>query len=66
MALWSTYALTEMSTRNLPGGKERLARKADGLTAVCELSRKHGRLDVSQHYGLLRSVTGIALTFRFM
>jgi hypothetical protein len=28
--------LTEMSTRNLPGGKMRLARKADNLTAICE------------------------------
>jgi hypothetical protein len=36
MALGSTQPLTEMSTRNLPGGKERPARKADKLTAVCE------------------------------
>jgi hypothetical protein len=35
MALGSTQALTERSTRNLPGGKERPARKAD-LTAICE------------------------------
>jgi hypothetical protein len=28
--------LTEMSTRNLPGGKGRPARKADNLTAICE------------------------------
>jgi hypothetical protein len=28
--------LTEMSVRNLPGGKERLALKADKLTAICE------------------------------
>jgi hypothetical protein len=35
MALGST--LTEMSTRNLPGGKRRPARKADNLTAICEL-----------------------------
>jgi hypothetical protein len=25
-----------MSTRNLPGGKERAARKADNITAICE------------------------------
>jgi hypothetical protein len=31
-----TQSLTEMSTRNLPGGKGRLARKADNLTAICE------------------------------
>jgi hypothetical protein len=36
MALGSTQPLTEMSTRNIPGGKERQARKADNLTAVCE------------------------------
>jgi hypothetical protein len=36
MALGSTQPLTEMSTRNLPGGKGRLAREADNLTAICE------------------------------
>jgi hypothetical protein len=36
MALESTQPLTEMSTGNLPGGKGRLARKADNLTAICE------------------------------
>jgi predicted neuraminidase len=35
MALRSTQALTEMSTRNLPGGKRWPARKADNLTAIC-------------------------------
>jgi hypothetical protein len=36
MALESTQPLTEMSARNLPGGKGgRPARKAD-LTAICE------------------------------
>jgi hypothetical protein len=35
MVLGSTQLLTEMSTRNLPGGKERPARKADNLTAIC-------------------------------
>jgi hypothetical protein len=34
MALGSTQPLTEMSTRNLPGGKGRPARKADNLTAI--------------------------------
>jgi hypothetical protein len=37
MAPGSTHPLTEMSTRNLPGGKGRPARKADNLTAICEL-----------------------------
>jgi hypothetical protein len=36
MALGSTQRLTEMSARNLPGGNERPARKADHLTAICE------------------------------
>jgi hypothetical protein len=36
MALGSTQPLTEMSTRNLPGGKGRPARKTDNLTAICE------------------------------
>jgi hypothetical protein len=36
MALGSTQVLTEMSTRNLPAGKGRLARKAD-IAAICEV-----------------------------
>jgi hypothetical protein len=36
MALRSIRPQIEMSTRNLPGGKERPARKADNLTAICE------------------------------
>jgi hypothetical protein len=36
MALGSTQPLTEMSTRNLPGGKGRPASIADNLTAICE------------------------------
>jgi hypothetical protein len=36
MALGSTQPLTEMSTRNLPGGKGRPARKANIFTAICE------------------------------
>jgi hypothetical protein len=51
MALRSTQALTEMSTRNLPWGKGQSARKADNLT------------DVSQRYAPPRPVTGIALPF---
>jgi hypothetical protein len=31
-----TQPLTEMSTRNLPGGKGRPVRKADNLAAICE------------------------------
>jgi hypothetical protein len=36
MALGSAQPLTEMSTRNLPEGKGRPARKADNLTTICE------------------------------
>jgi hypothetical protein len=36
MALGSTQALTEMSTRKIPEVKGRPARKADNLTAICE------------------------------
>jgi hypothetical protein len=36
MALGSTQPLTEISTRNLPGGKERPAPRADNPAAICE------------------------------
>jgi hypothetical protein len=36
MALGSTQPLTDMSTRNLPGGRGRPARKTDNLTAISE------------------------------
>jgi hypothetical protein len=36
MALGSTQPLTEMSTRNIPGGEGRQARKAHSLTDICE------------------------------
>jgi hypothetical protein len=36
MALRSTQPLRETSTRNLPGGKKRPARRADNLAAVYE------------------------------
>jgi hypothetical protein len=36
MALGSIQPLTEMSTRNLPGGKRRPARRADNLAAIYE------------------------------
>jgi hypothetical protein len=35
MALGFTQQLSEISTRNHPGGKRRPARKADYLTAFC-------------------------------
>jgi hypothetical protein len=36
MTLVSTQPLTEMSTRILPGGKKRPARRANNLAAICE------------------------------
>jgi hypothetical protein len=36
MVLGSTQPLTEMSIKNLPGGKERPAREDDNLTVICE------------------------------
>jgi hypothetical protein len=36
MVLGSTQPLTEMSTRNVPGGKNWPARRADNLAAICE------------------------------
>jgi hypothetical protein len=36
MTLGPTQPLTEMSTKNFPGGKGRPARKFDNLTAIYE------------------------------
>jgi hypothetical protein len=36
MGLGSTQPPTEISTRNIPGGDGRPARKADNLTAISE------------------------------
>jgi hypothetical protein len=62
MALGSTRPPTEMSTRNLPGGKGRPARKIETSPPfVSRLSNKCGSLDLSQRYGPPQSATGIAL-----
>jgi hypothetical protein len=49
IALGSTHPLTEMSTRNHPGGKTRLACRVDYLAAICEPNVwKCGSLNLSQ------------------
>jgi hypothetical protein len=54
-----TQPPAKMSARNLPGGKARLARKDDNLTAICEPTvKKCEILDVSQPYRSLRPVKG--------
>jgi hypothetical protein len=68
MALGLTQPLTEMSTRNLPGDKERSERKSDNLTAICEpIFYKIVGASRSRNYmGLPRHVTGIALPFPYL
>jgi hypothetical protein len=63
MALGSTQPLTEMSTRNIPGGEGRPARKADILTAIYELIiyKMWEPRHLTQPYDPSRPVTKIAL-----
>jgi hypothetical protein len=61
IALGSTQTLTETSTRNLPGGEWRLARKADNLTADC-LKNMGAAMS---HKPVTQPVTGIDLFYFF-
>jgi hypothetical protein len=53
MALGSTQLLTEISTRNLPGGKGRPAHRAGNLTADC-LDKMRERDNPMGLHGLLQ------------
>jgi hypothetical protein len=66
MALGSTQSLAEMSTRNLPGSKGWLVRKADKLTAICELHEdSYLCLDTQIHFGSC-SVHRMDIYFNFV
>jgi hypothetical protein len=60
----STEPLTDMSTKNLPGGKGRPARKADSHAAICEpIVYKMWEPQCLGPCGPSRPVTGITLNF---
>jgi hypothetical protein len=61
MALGFTHPLTEMSTRNIPGGKGRPARKADNFIAICEPRENMGASTSHNSLGLHGLLTEIAL-----
>jgi hypothetical protein len=60
--LGSTQKLTEISSRNLPGGKHWPVREADSLTAIYELiAYTCMSLDALHTHGPPWSVTGMSL-----
>jgi hypothetical protein len=68
MALGSTQPLPELSTRDLPGGKGRPARKTDNLTDIYEsiVQKIWEPRRLTTLYGPPQPVTGIALPFSFL
>jgi hypothetical protein len=67
MAQGSIQSLKEMSTRNLPRGRDLSAYKADNLTAICKpIVQKMWDPRPLTIYGSRRSVTRIAFFLEFL